>query len=101
MKRLHGGVEGGGTSSNVVLIAEDGTVVAKGDGPCTNHWLVGVDRCLSAINEMVEEAKKQAGSDPGVPLKSLVGVVALTLSNISASALENLQSQLELYMKPS
>lgn len=71
MKRLHGGVEGGGTSSNVVLIAEDGTVVAKGDGPPTNHWLVGVDRCLSAINDMVEEAKKQAGSDPGVPLKSL------------------------------
>ncbi|XP_067835866.1 N-acetyl-D-glucosamine kinase [Heptranchias perlo] len=71
MKVLYGGVEGGGTSSNVVLITEDGTIVAKAEGPNTNHWLVGVDRCLAAINQMVQEAKKKAQSDPKIPLKAL------------------------------
>lgn len=34
--------------------------------------LVGVDRCLEVINDMVQRAKEQAGLDPNTPLCSLV-----------------------------
>lgn len=36
------------------------------------HQLVGVDRCIEVINDMVQRAKLQAGIDPDLPLLSLV-----------------------------
>lgn len=36
------------------------------------HQLVGVDRCIKVINDMVQRAKIQAGIDPELPLLSLV-----------------------------
>ncbi|XP_078410950.1 N-acetyl-D-glucosamine kinase isoform X1 [Cetorhinus maximus] len=71
MMQLYGGVEGGATRSNVVLIDANGKIKSKVDGPATNHWLVGVDRCLESINNMVQEAKIAAGVNPYIPLKSL------------------------------
>lgn len=34
--------------------------------------LVGVDRCIEVINDMVQRAKVEAGLDPNTPLCSLV-----------------------------
>lgn len=34
--------------------------------------LVGVDKCIEVINDMVQRAKVEAGLDPNTPLRSLV-----------------------------
>lgn len=44
--------------------------------PPSLDWgqLIGTDKCVERINEMVNRAKRKAGVDPLVPLRSLVSL---------------------------
>lgn len=39
---------------------------------CVYVQLIGVDKCLEVINDMIQRAKEQAGIDPSTQLSSLV-----------------------------
>ena len=41
-ENFFGGVEGGGTGSNMVIVNSSGTVVGRSTGDATNHWLIGI-----------------------------------------------------------
>ena len=47
-KMYFGGVEGGGTGSNVILLDETGKEVARAEGSSTNQWLVGMKSLLNS-----------------------------------------------------
>ncbi|XP_023946400.2 uncharacterized protein LOC112051830 [Bicyclus anynana] len=74
--RYFGGVEGGGTHSNLVICDGLGRVVGRSRGPGTNHWSMGIDECAQRVITMLHAAKRDAGIPLDTPLDSL----GLTLS---------------------
>nr|XP_034837152.1 serine protease HTRA2, mitochondrial-like [Maniola hyperantus] len=74
--RYFGGVEGGGTHSNLVICDQLGRVVGRSRGPGTNHWAMGIDECARRVIHMLHAAKEDAGIPLDTPLDSL----GLTLS---------------------
>lgn len=71
MSDLVGGIEGGATNSNCILLNSNGEVVGKASGSDTNHHLIGYEECQRRIANLVNEAKNSAGLSIDTPLKGL------------------------------
>ncbi|XP_017780828.1 PREDICTED: N-acetyl-D-glucosamine kinase [Nicrophorus vespilloides] len=82
-----GGIEGGATHSTIVLLNSEGKIIAKGNGPGTNHFLLSMEECWKRIAQMVEDTKLAAGIPKGTPLKAL---------GLSLSGCEKEETNIEL-----
>ncbi|KJE96220.1 N-acetylglucosamine kinase [Capsaspora owczarzaki ATCC 30864] len=71
MSELFGGVEGGASRSTMVISNAAGEILATAFGGSTNHWVVGLDKCIEEFGAMAAECKRQAGIAPTTKLFSL------------------------------
>ncbi|KAK2155129.1 hypothetical protein LSH36_248g03060 [Paralvinella palmiformis] len=74
--KYFGGIEGGATQTTMVLLDGGGKLLSETVGPCTNHWLVGMDECLKRLSDLMLDCKQKAGITTIQPITS----VGLTLS---------------------
>ena len=65
------GVEGGGTSSNAVLLDEKGQLIATSKGDTTNMWNIGIDKTCDNIIAMVRDIRQNAKLDESVKITGL------------------------------
>ncbi|GAU91988.1 hypothetical protein RvY_04141 [Ramazzottius varieornatus] len=65
------GVEGGGTSSNAVLLDEKGKLLATCKGDTTNMWNIGIPKTCENIIAMVQDIRKTAKLDDSVQISGL------------------------------
>jgi N-acetylglucosamine kinase-like BadF-type ATPase len=68
--QYYAGIEGGATHSTCVVVAADGRVLGRCEGPQTNHFIVGKQAVVDAAASMVRDAFANAGI-PASQLSSL------------------------------
>eukprot|EP00116_Pleurobrachia_bachei_P008217 sb/3468479/ len=90
MGKLYGGVDGGGSGSRFSILDNEGRVVAKSDGECTNQWLVGIDKVLESVEDMWKRAFQSINQTP-TQLDGLV--LTLLNSNIFISGYKRVTKQ--------
>jgi N-acetylglucosamine kinase len=70
-RTYYAGVEGGATNSKLVLIRNDGEILTWTGGAGTNYLLNGLEETAKRVNDLVMEAKREAGLPTNVPIKGL------------------------------
>ncbi|KAM7540716.1 hypothetical protein Aperf_G00000035446 [Anoplocephala perfoliata] len=71
------GVEGGSSSSEVVIVSfDDGEECSRIEGPHINQWFLGVEKAVARVLGLVAEALKKANLPPDTRFKAM----GLTLS---------------------
>jgi N-acetylglucosamine kinase-like BadF-type ATPase len=70
-------VDGGNSKTDIALVAADGALLATVHGPTTSHQAVGLEAGMARLVELVEEAARRAGLDPGARPMAEIGVHAL------------------------
>uniref|UniRef100_A0A672N0I3 Uncharacterized protein n=1 Tax=Sinocyclocheilus grahami TaxID=75366 RepID=A0A672N0I3_SINGR len=78
MSAVYGGV--------TVLVSAEGHILAETDGPCTNHWLVGVDNCINGINDMDTPVFSSGMALSGGEQKAAIHKYFITTDAIGAMA---------------
>lgn len=61
-------VDGGNSCTDAVLVAADGTLLARVRGPGSNHQTSGVDTTRRVLAGLVDRAAVEAGLDPARPV---------------------------------
>jgi N-acetylglucosamine kinase-like BadF-type ATPase len=61
-------IDGGGSKTDVALVAADGTLLASVRGGASNHQVVGWDAALAVLSSLVRDAAAQAGLVAGAPV---------------------------------
>lgn len=69
--QYYGGIEGGATASTICVVNSKGEIIGTSVGALTNPWLVGVDKCLETIHELIVDVKRKSGLDESTPLQSM------------------------------
>ncbi|XP_065828538.1 N-acetyl-D-glucosamine kinase-like [Oscarella lobularis] len=67
----YGGILGGATNSNIVIMSSRGETLGTSSGLGLNPHLEGVDTCVQRIGELVANAKASAGLAPTDCLRAL------------------------------
>jgi N-acetylglucosamine kinase-like BadF-type ATPase len=61
-------IDGGGSKTDVALVAADGSVLASARGGASNHQVVGRDAALATLTSLVGDVAAQIGLPPGAPV---------------------------------
>jgi N-acetylglucosamine kinase-like BadF-type ATPase len=61
-------IDGGGSKTDVALVAADGSVLASVRGGASNHQLVGRDAALAVLSSLVTDVAARAGLSAGGPV---------------------------------
>jgi N-acetylglucosamine kinase-like BadF-type ATPase len=61
-------IDGGGSKTDVALVAADGTVLASARGGASNHQVVGRDAALAVLSSLVSDVAAQASIAAGAPV---------------------------------
>lgn len=61
-------IDGGGSKTEVALVAADGSLLGAARGGGSNHQLAGWDGALAVQTSLVREAAAKAGLAPGAPV---------------------------------
>jgi N-acetylglucosamine kinase-like BadF-type ATPase len=70
------GIEGGGTSSQGVLLDEKAQILAKCTGGKTNQWVIGLEKTCETIADMVGVLRRNGG----VPDGQIIDAIGLCMS---------------------
>ncbi|MGH3305786.1 MAG: N-acetylglucosamine kinase, partial [Streptosporangiaceae bacterium] len=61
-------IDGGGSKTDVALVAADGSLLASARGGASNHQVVGRDAALAVLTSLVHEVAEKVGLTAGAPV---------------------------------